>query len=427
MVIISQKEVTSALSEGNEKIIGDVCLRKMQKQREQGYNKPVLLPCLFMAVIFSAVFALPAWRLAMAYLPMQVTWSQDLNYICPDNNVLSWQVRDFLELNYIRFRSLAYSHHPSIARDLSADYDLDKFVLTLKVSCTEDAIDNMDTEYETEFKGFISDCVKADIVLPGELLQKDSAESRLNKWLEGNKNKLTTLQQRQVDLLMEINACEQELLAVQTRNLVQYAPLQSATEKPSVTVKKPEDIYNLLEKLQARQQELDKQAAYCKDNLLLEQIDFQRDDLFRERQQLLAELDQADSSDSIPKSQNDDNVADIARARENYDFSRYKLDLLKVELADLNSEIAFVEQFLPDNNGIGETGFSPFTTDISDELSVWSGTKKLKLSHKVADIKKTRSLSNLQNLAIGLSGIFGFMLGLVVFRLFSGSEPAVEP
>ncbi len=400
----------------------------MQKQREQGYNKPVLLPGLFMAVIFSAVFALPAWRLAATYLPMRVTWSHDLSYVCADSNLISWQVRDFLELNFIRFRSLAYSNYPSIARDLSAEYDLNNAVLTLKVSCTEDAVDNLSAEYDSVFQNFISECVKADTVVPGELFEKDSAENRLNKWLNDNRSKLVALQQRQVDLLMDINTCEQELLSVQTRNLVQYFPLKSTTDKQSGSIKKTDDIQDLLEKLKVRQQELDKQAAYCKDNLLLEQIDYQRDDIFRERQQLLAELDLAleQSDDPIEVPEKDNMPADISRARENYDFARYKLDLLKVELADLNSEINFVEQFLPEMDGAGESVFPSFIDDRTGELSVWAGINKLKLSQKSADVKKTRTFSYLQNLAIGLSGFFGFMLGLVVFRLFSGSRSEVN-
>ena len=407
------------------------------KDNDSVLFRPGLLARFLLGVVFTAITGAAVWFAAENYLPADKVYSQNFVYSCSDDNVLNWQKKHFLELKYLQFKNIAHVKFPRIARGLNAEFDTVNNTLNLYIIFPdESAIAESKNEYDyaEKFSSFIELCHLAETDPSEQLFDSGSSDYKIKSWLKQSTHKLKELEQEYAGLQMKLHEYEQNILNLMFISDTDNTDLiDEADNGQEDLIKEIEQLRVQLEQLDKEQKELDFQAAKCSSSSELELIDSGKNKVFAKRQKIIADISNIEKSlseNSNPHAsvmlEANESSQELVQEKEKSESIRYKMNLLKSNIAQLKDDVKFVECFLDLPAQKKENSEEAIAEAVSQEaLNFYS---KFRPGKPIQDIQTGTTYSFLQILAISLSLILGWFIGMTTYsKIESLCEIDIKP
>ena len=396
------------------------------RENENVLFRPGLLARVLLGIVFTAITGTAVWFAADNYLPSDRVYSQRFVYTVDDDFILSWQKRNFLELKFIQFKNIANARFPMIARWLKADYDVSANTLVVyavfpdikQIKTDQDS----SSDYAEKFSSFINLCHLSEVDPSENLFDTGGSDYKIKLWIKKNNKKLKDLESEYTQLQIQLQQHEQKILDLM---------IEPEPGKKADTIENPDsnkndlsngidELRTQLKQLEQEQKDLDFRAAKCNSSSDLELIDSDKNKIFAKRQKIIAginNLEKIFSADSTKLTQAVLSVnnpsGELKAEKERCESVRYKMKLMKNTIAQLQDDINFVEGFI--GRPVQITGSSEEFQDQINHEKTFAFFSKFSVQKPVSKIDTSKAYSFLQILAISLSLILGWFIGMTTY------------
>ncbi len=359
-----------------------------------------------------------------------------MTYSCSDEASASWQIVDALEFEKLRLKNIANRQFREISDNLKFKASVDSLVIDVTLLVSQEYLDDNQEQFNSDFSQYV-DTITQSAIHPDwaqeQTQQQDQADidqQKLVSWFQASNDKLFALNQKRNELLLEISDCEQKILALEFRSETNLSDKLPASEPGTLDL--GIDINQLnaeLALLDRQQRDLYNSSASATDDDKLRELEKQSNKVFSRRLEIIAEISRANellasnSARIIPKGDpneiENEIKASLKQTRELYDSTRNKLKQIDLEIADLEYDMQFLGQFIPEDDLKDKAMPLALSSPGTNNISLIMNEPDSEIEHRI-------EISGIQKLAILLAGCFGWCFGLLISSFGSDSSSQQE-